>query len=360
MNKSLFNEYVAKYFAPLVSTTTERINGKKEEEQLLYKTMLTEEYSADLKWGSKEINTSIVSADIVSLESELPLKSRDSIGQATGDLPKLGMKLQKGEKLITDIQMMKARKASDAQIAAKIFDDVPKCLKGVEHAKEIMFLQGLSTGVALIPDEKTGKGVRVNYGYKSDNTVTADKAWGATGYTPITNINAVFSKVQDNAHSIAVVLLSQRDFNYIRTSAEGKELAANFAGMPIATNSKLPTPTRARMLEALADEYGCEFRIVNSSFRTEQNGVQTSFKPFAEGNLIFLYDNNVGRLVYGDVAEKSNPVAGVQYQQGSQGTLVSKYSKTDPLVEFTTVQALAVPVVDSVEMIYRLVTVAAE
>ena len=52
MNPSLFIEYIDKYFRLVIGKITEKINGKKTEEQLLHKTMLTEEYSADLTWGS--------------------------------------------------------------------------------------------------------------------------------------------------------------------------------------------------------------------------------------------------------------------------------------------------------------------
>lgn len=58
MNPSLFIEYIDKYFRLVIGKITEKINGKKTEEQLLHKTMLTEEYSADLTWGSTELNTS--------------------------------------------------------------------------------------------------------------------------------------------------------------------------------------------------------------------------------------------------------------------------------------------------------------
>ena len=51
MNPSLFIEYIDKYFRLVIGKITEKINGKKTEEQLLHKTMLTEEYSADLTWG---------------------------------------------------------------------------------------------------------------------------------------------------------------------------------------------------------------------------------------------------------------------------------------------------------------------
>ena len=75
MNQSLFIEYIDKFFRLVVGKITEKINGKKVEEQLLHKTMLTEEYSADLTWGSTELNTSIVAADVVALDSTLEVFS---------------------------------------------------------------------------------------------------------------------------------------------------------------------------------------------------------------------------------------------------------------------------------------------
>ena len=58
--------------------------------------------------------------------------------------------------------------------------------------------------------------------------------------------------------------------------------------------------------------------------------------------------------MYGTLAEETNPVAGVNYQKSGSHILVAKYSKTDPLKEFTTAQALALPVIDGVDSIYIL------
>ena len=57
MNPSLFIEYIDKYFRLVIGKITEKINGKKTEEQLLHKTMLTEEYSADLTLGFDRAGT---------------------------------------------------------------------------------------------------------------------------------------------------------------------------------------------------------------------------------------------------------------------------------------------------------------
>jgi hypothetical protein len=68
----------------------------------------------------------------------------------------------------------------------------------------------------------------------------------------------------------------------------------------------------------------------------------------------------VGSLVYGILAEQENPVAGVEYQQVDSFILVSKYSKNDPLREFTSSQALVLPVIENVGSIYLMDTQEAE
>lgn len=356
MIQSLFIEYIDKYFKPIIQRVVELINGKKEEEALLYKQMLTPEYSADLKWGTKEINRSIVAADVVSMESSLPLKKRDTISIATGDIPKLGMKLRKGEKTIKDIQIMQAAGATEAQVAQKIFEDTPKVIKGIEVRKEIMFLEALSSGTTLIEDDtNTGTGIRVDFGYRSSNTVSSAIPWGIEGYTPEDDMQSVFDKADTDGNTIALVMMSKKYFNYFKNSTQGKKIYANYAGIIYTNTANLPVPGTAQFLGALEDKFGCKFRIVNSSFRVEKDGTQTSIKPWTEQNIVFLYDGtNVGRLVYGTCAEHNNHVEGVRYETAEQGTLVSKYSRTDPLEEFTAAQAIAIPVIDGVESIYLL------
>ena len=79
MNQSLFVQFIA-YFKAIAKTIEERVNGKKTELTYLYKEMLIEELSVDLQWKSLTVNSNIVAADIVALDSALPLKKRDSFG----------------------------------------------------------------------------------------------------------------------------------------------------------------------------------------------------------------------------------------------------------------------------------------
>lgn len=351
---SLFPKYLAD-FSVIVRRYTELINEKKFEEALLYKEMLTPEFSADLSWGSNVLNTSIVAADVVSMDSPLPLKKRSSITRATGSIPKIGMKMRKGEKDISDIQVMESRGALSAEVARKLVDDVNKCLKGVLVRNEILFQQALSTGLCVVDsDTNTGVGIRVDFNYLDSNKLNATIGWKYANATPISDLRKVFDAANEAGRSFGVVMMSKKYFDYLKNSAEGKELNASHNKILVAAVASLPTPSQSGMLEALRDEFDCEFRIVNSTFRVEINGTQTSVRPWKESNIAFLPSTKIGRLVYGMLAEESNPVAGVAYEKSADGILVAKFAHNEPLEEMTTAQALSLPVIDGVEDIYLL------
>lgn len=357
MLRSLFAEYVDKYLSRVVGKIVEKFNGKTQETKLLHKTMLTEEYSADLKWGSTEINHSVVAADVVALDSPLPLKKRDSVSNATGDLPKLGVKYRKGEKLISDINVAKARNASEATIVSKIFDHVSKCIRSMDVTKEILFRRGLSTGQLLVTEEDNdGTGIRVSFGYKEDHILHCiGTAWLGDNPTPQDDVQQMFDKADEDGNVISHVYLTKRYFDAFRKSKQGKMLAANFSGQVITNETLLPVAGRANFLDALADEYGATFHIVEGSFKVQDpDGSDKPAEAWKEPNIVGVPDEIVGRLVYGTLAEETNPVPAVTYQKAGSHVLISKYSKTDPLVEFTAAQAICLPVIDNADGIYVL------
>ena len=325
---------------------------------MLHKTMLVEEYSADQTWNSTEINQSVVAADVVAADSSLPLKSRGSMGNASGKIPKIGLKYSKKESDIDGINTMISKNVDLATIASKLFDDVAKVIKGIDVRKEIMFLEGLSTGVTLVKDDDTndGTGIRISYGYRSENSFVAiNGKWGTSGATPQDDIQQMFDKAQEDGNSISHVYISKKYFDLFRKSEQGRLLAATFANQVITKTSLLPVPGRAAFLDALSDEYGATFHIVNTSFKIQQpNGKPKSVRPWEEANIVGVPSEQVGRLVYCTLAEETNPVEGVKYQKAGTHILVSKYSDTDPLREFTAGQARAIPVIDGADSIYLL------
>mgnify|MGYP002621929854 CR=1 FL=1 len=362
MQSSLFTEIVEKYFRLVIGKITEKFNGKKEEQTLLHKTMLTEEYSADLNWGATELNHSIVAADVVSLDSSLPLKKRGKLGNATGTIAKIGVKFRKSEKQITDINVMRARGADEATVVSKIFDDAPKVVKSIDVRKEIMFQQALSTGQVLVADESDnnsdndGTGVRADFGYLTANKFkTLVAPWGNKVARPLDDLRQLFDKAKEDSNIIGFVYLTETYFNYMRKSMQSKLLTATFENQVITSLALLPIPSRRAFLEALKDEFKAEFRIVDGVFKVENHdGSTTSVRPWVLANVVGIPSEKVGRLVYGTLAEETNPVSGVAYQKSGSHILVSKYSKTDPLEEFTAGQALCMPVIDGADSIYLL------
>ena len=141
----------------------------------------------------------------------------------------------------------------------------------------------------------------------------------------------------------------------MRKCVDVKELVATANNQVIVNAASLPMPNRQRTLDALADEFGATFHIVNNSYRVEaKDGSQTTVKPWAQPNVVGVPSSRVGRLVYGTLAEDMNRVAGVTYQKSGY-MLVSEYSHNEPsLEEFTAAQALAMPVIDDGEHIYVL------
>lgn len=357
MNPSLFIQFIEKFFLTVVGKITEVWNDQKNEQVLLHKTMLVEEYSPNLSWGSTELSHSIVAADVVALDSSIPLKSRDKISIASGKLTKLAVKYRKGESDITEINTMIARGADEATIASRIFDDASRVIKAIDVRTEVMFLQALSTGTLLTEDDtNTGTGVRADYGYLKENTFHATTAaWGESGYTPVTDVQQLFTAAERDSNVIRHIYMSRKYFNLFRNSAEGKLLAASFLKQVVTDQSLLPVPSRATFLDALRDEFGAEFHVVEGTFRIEKkDGTKTTVNPWAEANIIGTPDMVVGRLVYSTLAEETNPVANVEYAKSGSHILVSKYSKTDPLEEFTSGQALCIPVIDGGNSIYML------
>ncbi len=357
VNQSLFFEILDKYFKPFVGKIVEKFNGKDAESVYLHKTMCVEEYSTDCTWGSTELNNSIVAADVVSMDSALPVKMRDKITSASGRLPKMGLKFQASESLMKVMDDLKNKGGQDEILAGKLLQDVAKVVKGIDTRNEIMFQEALSTGVTLTTSEdNVGTGVRVDFGYKPQNMFHATTAkWGEVSATPQDDLQQMFDKANADGKTIGIVMMSRKYFDLFRKSVQGKQLAAAAASQVVTNVDYLAVPPRERFKEVLRDEFGAEFRIVDSTFIVEdESGNRKSVRPWKEANIVGIPSEKVGRIVYGTSVEENHPVPGVSYEKAGKYILVSKFSTTDPLIEKTAGQALCLPVIDGADGIYVL------
>ena len=351
METSLFVQFAA-FFKAIAKDIVERVNGKKTPLTYLHKEMLTQELSTDLKWQILNVDGSVVSADVVSMDSALPLKKRDSFGTASGDIPKLGMKLSLNEKTMSDIDVLQARNVETKTLVGKIFADTPKVMLGIYEKLEFMFLQALSTGVTLVDDDtNVGTGIRVDFGYLDGNKFGAVKPWSDSTSKPIDDIKRVIKYAKTKGDTPTVLMMDEATFDSLASNQQTREQYAfsqNFVG------TQIPVPDLEQVNAMMQKRYKLTIIIVDRTVVTERDGVRTIQTPWAANKIVFLESTKVGKLVYGILAEETRQNKAVMYEKADNFILLKKWHSPEPFAEFTSSQALALPVINNVSSIYLL------
>lgn len=346
---SLFVEEVGRIF-PKLQNIIDKVNDKRQAPSYLYESMLKKTYSADDTWEAGSVNTSRVAADIVSMDSPLPLKTRPTVAYANGKLPKLGMALTMKESELKAVDLMKARGEKWANIANKLTQDPVACHFGIKERNEYNFLFGLSNGYVVVPDpDKASLGHRFNFKYYKRNLVGVATANTLT----VDDIEKVITMASEqDGNTITKMMLSLVQYNKLRQTAGAKELVADYRGIVVTSTSKLSVPTKSIFNEAMKDKYGVDIIVVDRVVRFEKNGVVEKKRPWNDNRVIYLTDDQAGSFVYGTVAEANHKVDGVTYQELDGYILVSKFANSNPLREMTGVQAEALPVIEDVDKLY--------
>ncbi|URM37143.1 major capsid protein [Flavobacterium anhuiense] len=353
MKESLFVKYVSWLSAIIVSVVT-KVNGGNTELTYLHKTMLTEELSTDLKWSSLSVNSTIVAADVVAMDSELPLKKRDAISTADGEITKLGMKKQMTEKQLSDIDILINKKVENKIIIEKIFNDAVACTMGVYEKLEYIFLKGLSTGITVIEDsENVGTGIRIDYGYKDANKFGASVPWSDPAAKPLDDIQRVIKAAKSKGVTSRILMMDQNTFDVLAANEQVRQYFAfsqNFVG------TNIPVPDLEQVNAMLQKRYKVQISIVDRTIITERDGKREVKTPWATNTIIFLETPKVGRLMYGILAEETRKSKAATYTKAGSFILIKKWSNEEPFAEYTSSQALAIPVIDAVDSIYLLNT----
>lgn len=362
MEKSLFIQWIDKYFKGIVVKVVDKLNDKNNETlTYMFKDMLRKEYSVTGKWEAVSTLNTRVSADFVAMDSSLPLKRRDSIAKASGDIAKSGMELWLNEKQLTELDAMIAQGAQDADIVAKLFQDTPRVITGIYELMEKAFLEGFSTGVTVVDDnDNVGTGVRLDYGYLDENKFGVTVLWSnPTTAKPLDDFRKIIKKAKNtDGNTITEAYMDEDAFEAMVATDQAKSYFAwTMSFMGDAKN--VPSPTLDQMNAALRkdNKYKFTIHIVDRTIVNEKNGKRTTVTPWKQGAVIMTTGTQVGILSYARLAEMNHPVAGVSYQVADDYILVSKFRKNSPsLAEFTTSQARVVPVITNVEQIYSLDT----
>ena len=355
MQKSLFYKYVAKFF-PKLQRYIEKVNEKRKRPlTYLHKEMMGMEFAPDNKWESTSVNTTYVAADYVAVDSELPLKSRDTVASANGKLRKVGMKKYIKESDINNLNVMIAQGGNAQKIAKRLADDAVACAVGIDEQNEYAFLFALSHGYVAIKDEDPDAPektiMRLNFNYLKKNKFGVV----TKGEITIDDISRVLDTARNrDQNSIIQILISKVGYDKLRQTRGARELVASYEGRTFTDDTNLGVPNSKNFNAAFEDEYGVTFRVIDRTIIREKNGKKTTVKPWATSVLVFICNETVGTLVYGRLAEQSNPIKWVNYKLVDVFKLISNYSKVDPLREVTSGQAFVAPILEDIDQIYML------
>lgn len=353
MLESLFAQWAAD-FKKIAKSIEEMVNGKKTVATYAYKEMYTPELSTDLKWQSLNVDGAQVTADIVSMDSELPLKRRGSFGTANGDIPKLGMKMKMSEKLMSDIDILKSRNVETSVLVGKIFEDTPRCIMGVHEKLEYIGLQLLSAGVSVIDDDNNvGLGVRIDLNYKTENQFGAVIPWSETGATPISDIKRVMKAAKAAGNMPTVIRMDDVTFENFANNAQVREyygFSQNFSG----SNTNIPGLDIDQANAVLKRQKLPTIIIVDRVVVHESNGLRTTLTPWAANKVVFTAAVNVGKLYYGMLAEETRQNKAITYAKSDNFILLKKWHENEPFAEFTSSQAIAIPIPNNIGGIYVL------
>lgn len=357
MEQSLYFKEVQKYFSGVAADVIERINNSTNPafRRYRYQEMLTKRYSVDLNWNAlSSLNTAIVAADVIAMDSSLPLKERGSLAKASGEIPKLGQERALREKQLTELMILANTPGQEANLMEKIFDDTPKVIIAVRETLEYMFLLGLSTGVTFIADtNNVGTAIRVPFGYRTENQFGVPVIWSNTSSTPFADIQSrMLAKATADGTRINRIMLDRVTFNRIIATTEAKQLFSFSIGY---TGSNLQSPTLAQINAVAQERYGFVFDIIERTVVFEKNGIRTTLTPWQQGMVVGITNDKVGSLQWGILAEMAHPVQNVNYTTVDEFTLLSKFRLNRPsLSEHTTSQALVLPVIEGVDSIYTM------
>jgi hypothetical protein len=353
MAQSKFQEFIDKGFQSTVLRVQNTINGLPENEKYYHQQYLDLKFSLDGKWTSLSADNKNFVADIVAMDSSLPLKSRGSLGRASGEIFKLGQRLQLREQELTELDTLIATGQMNEAVR-RFFEDTPKVIKAIHERNEALFLTLASTGVALVADDESNgvDGVRLDAKIPSKNFFGSKLPWSNALATPLTDLRQMLDEAEKDGKTIIRFLMNQSDFNKLKNSSEGKDLHASFIGN--FGNTKL-IPSKEAFITAFMDELGAEIQIIKKSVTYLKNKTETIVKPWKDGAITGITQPKIGSLVWSPLAEMNHPIENVSYQRTNDFILVSKFRDNQPtLLEVTTSQARVCPVLNNVEGIYLL------
>lgn len=357
--ESIFKDLIGKYFSATAKFQYNKINGSKEEPKYLHDQMLDEEYSADMTYSSISGNFSRITADIVSLDSPLPLKLRDSISSAKGDIPKIGLKYVLNEKQMNTLLILyRTGPSRTKELIKKIFDDSQSCVFGIKESIEQIHLKGFSSGLTEIPDSKNvGTSIRIDYNIPASNQMGVVHKWHSKEANPINDIKRTLKAAKTKGEYPNTIWMNGETAEHLMTNSQIKE---QFAFSMNFTAASVPDLDEDQLKSVFKRRLKLNLQVIDRTFVHQKDGKSIVSEGWTKNMVVLSTGTKVGSLVYGTTVESEFKQNGVNYAEPNSYILLSKSGTTDPVSEMTAGQAMVIPVLQNVESLFYINTIDAQ
>jgi hypothetical protein len=219
---------------------------------------------------------------------------------------------------------------------------------------EEMFHSELSSGVG-VSTRSGGTGVRIDVGFLPENKFYATTLWSDTeNSAPLDDIQKIFDKALADQNNITDVFADDTALNNLYKSKQVRGQYAFNQGIATQAGSNVPVLDYEKVASVFQSKWGITLHRVARKIKTELNGKKQNHTPWATGVMTFTCSEQLGDLVWTNCAEATRPVPGVVYETVDDFILTSRYSQNDPLREFTSSQAMVVPILSNVDQIYTI------
>jgi len=266
---------------------------------------------------------------------------------------------------------LKAQATAEQQaLLDLVFGDVDACVDGVNARLEWIVFQALSRGAVTLSTTTNAGGVvteaDVDFGLPSANKAVAGAAanryWTPALYAtclPITDIEAVLTTAAGLGCKPQYILMNRTKWLGFRASSQVKDFVIPYAIYGGTKKQRAPTLEIAN--EALKSEGFPQIVMIDTRVALEGTGhAITNYDPWldsaaADRYVTFLEELKCGEMLYGPIAEETNPPK--QVVQAKKGPiLISKYSDVDPVAEYTKSELNAFPSWPTIDRVFSLDT----
>ncbi|CAL67392.1 major capsid protein [Christiangramia forsetii] len=354
MAVSIFKDLIDEYMEGVVLAQYEKVNGSKDAPAYDHERYLTPEYSADMSYSSVSGNYTRITADFVSYDSPLPVKSRATVKSASGEVPKMGMKFVLGEKEMNTLRILRRDPGRKKELARKVFNDSENGIYGIKELIEEAMYVGFSGGAMLIPQENnTGTAVRASYDIPKENQFGVTGKWSNPDSKPISDLRRIKKAARAKGEYPNTIWMGADTLDNLLDNLQIKAQFAwnnSFSG----DNPNIPTLDEDQIRGLLSRTLGMNLIVVERTFVHQKNKQRIVTEGWEKNMVVLTTGTNIGSLVYSTLAEEEFPVEDVQYQKANDYILVKNWGTTDPVSHATGAEAIVFPVLQNVESFFYI------